>query len=91
MWRSSLSCDPSLATHVLMPIFLTKLPHSNPHQLHRFLKDSPQMIEIRFALRAIYPELLNIHRQYSAGGAISDAFNIQVLAGPLLRLFLLCV
>ena len=49
------------------------------------------MIEIRFALRAIYPELLNIHRQYSAGGAISDAFNIQVLAGPLLRLFFLCV
>ena len=49
------------------------------------------MIEIRFALRAIYPELLNIHRQYSAGGAISDAFNIQVLTGPLLRLFFLCV
>jgi hypothetical protein len=51
-------------------------------QLHRFLKDTPQLVEIRYALRAIYPEIINIHRHYSAGGAISDSFNIQVSAGP---------
>jgi hypothetical protein len=32
---------------------------------------------IRFALRDAYPLLLSVHRQYSAGGAICDAFNMQ--------------
>ena len=47
-------------------------------QLNRFLRDDMSMPGVRFALRDSYKLLINMHRQYSAGGAISDAFNMQV-------------